>query len=105
MATPLRTRGGGPALSRSASRRSRGEGPFRFATTGAGVLVLVIMAAIAVFLIAKAIPALQANKGHFLTTKEWTPNAIPPIFGIVALAFGTILSSLLALIIATPVAI
>ncbi|WP_214409372.1 phosphate ABC transporter permease subunit PstC [Sphaerisporangium fuscum] len=105
MATSVRTREGGPAAGRPAFRRTRGEGPFRFAATGAGVLLLVIMAAIAVFLIVKAIPALQANTSHFLTERYWTPNATKPVFGIAALAFGTVLSSFLALIMALPVAI
>ncbi|MCC5579575.1 MULTISPECIES: phosphate ABC transporter permease subunit PstC [Microtetraspora] len=105
MVTSPRTREGGPAVRRSAFRRSRGDGPFRFASTGAGVVLLGIMAAIGVFLIVKAIPALQANTSHFLTEKVWNPNAVQPAFGIGALAFGTVLSSFLALIIATPVAI
>ncbi|MFC4536122.1 phosphate ABC transporter permease subunit PstC [Sphaerisporangium dianthi] len=105
MATSLREREGGPAMGRSAFRRSRGEGPFRYATTGAGILLLAIMAAIAVFLIVKAVPALQANSSHFLTERVWTPNATPPAFGIAALAFGTVISSFLALIMALPVAV
>jgi phosphate transport system permease protein len=105
MAQSLREREGGPATRRSAFRRSRGDGPFRFASTGAGVLLLAIMAAIAVFLIAKAIPALQADQANFLTYFDWTPNSTVPKFGIAALAFGTVMSSFIALIIATPVAI
>ncbi|GLX97420.1 phosphate ABC transporter permease subunit PstC [Herbidospora sp. NBRC 101105] len=106
MATSTQTREGGSApLSRSAFRRSRGDGPFRYASTGAGILLLVIMAAIAVFLIARAIPALQANTASFLTELTWNANASEPKFGIGALAFGTVLSSFLALIIATPIAI
>ncbi len=67
MATNVRTRDGGPATSRSASRRSHGEGLFRFLATGAGVVLLAIMAAIAVFLIGEAIPALRANQANFFT--------------------------------------
>jgi phosphate transport system permease protein len=63
------------------------------------------MAAIAVFLIAKAIPALQANKANFLTYFDWTPNATVPMCGIAVLAFGTVVSSFIALVIATPIAI
>ncbi|GII92484.1 phosphate transport system permease protein [Sinosporangium siamense] len=63
------------------------------------------MAAIAVFLIAEAIPALQANNSSFLTELLWTPNNTPPVFGIGALAFGTIMSSALALAMAMPVAV
>ncbi|WP_219461122.1 phosphate ABC transporter permease subunit PstC [Nonomuraea rhizosphaerae] len=104
MTTNLRTRDGGPATSRPASRRSHGEGPFRYASTGAGIILLAIMAAIAVFLISEAIPALQANKGHFLTELTWDPNG-SQVFGIGALAFGTVLSSAIALVIATPIAV
>ncbi|MEU6717664.1 phosphate ABC transporter permease subunit PstC [Nonomuraea sp. NPDC046802] len=104
MTTNVRTRGGGPATGRPASRRSHGEGPFKFISTAAGVLLLAIMAAIAVFLIAEAIPALQANKGSFFTDLIWEPNGSQR-FGILALAFGTVLSSALALIIATPIAV
>ncbi|GAA1521104.1 phosphate ABC transporter permease subunit PstC [Sphaerisporangium rubeum] len=105
MATSLRTREGGPAAGRPAFRRTRGEGPFRYATTGAGVLLLVIMAAIAVFLIIRAIPALRANTANFFTEQVWSPNGTTPVFGIAALAFGTVISSLLALIMALPVAV
>src|SRR5690606_37997882 len=84
-ATQTRTRDGGPALSRPASRRSRGERRFRLAATASGILVLIIMAAVAVFLIVRAIPALHANTGNFLTEKTWTPNAGTPVFGIAAL--------------------
>ncbi|MEU7896263.1 phosphate ABC transporter permease subunit PstC [Nonomuraea sp. NPDC049152] len=104
MSTHVRTRGGGPATGRAASRRTHGEGPFRYASTGAGIVLLGIMAAIAVFLISEAIPALQANKGDFFTDLIWEPNG-SQVFGIAALAFGTVLSSALALVIATPIAV
>ncbi len=63
------------------------------------------MAAIAAFLVWKAIPAIHADASNFLTTQEWNPDSTPPSFGIAQLAFGTVLSSFLALLIATPVAI
>ncbi|MEW9555760.1 phosphate ABC transporter permease subunit PstC [Nonomuraea sp. NPDC050783] len=104
MATHTKTRGGGPATRRPASRRTSGEGPFAFLATAAGVVLLAIMAAIAVFLVAEAIPALQANKGNFFTDLIWEPNS-SQVFGIGALAFGTVLSSGIALVIATPIAV
>ncbi|KAB2348064.1 phosphate ABC transporter permease subunit PstC [Actinomadura rudentiformis] len=82
-----------------------GDRIFSGAARGSGIFVLALMAAIAVFLIWKAIPALQKNEASFLTTEEWNPNAIPPKFGIAQLAFGTVVSSFLALLIAAPVAI
>lgn len=65
---------------------------------------MAIMAAIAVFLVVEAVPALQANKGSFFTTRTWEPNG-SQAFGIGALAFGTVISALLALIMAVPVAV
>ncbi|MEU6036182.1 phosphate ABC transporter permease subunit PstC [Actinomadura sp. NPDC047616] len=82
-----------------------GDKIFVSAARGSGILVLAIMAAIAVFLIWKAIPALRENEANFLTSEEWDPNGTTPRFGIAQLAFGTVISSLLALVIATPVAI
>jgi phosphate transport system permease protein len=78
---------------------------FRSATAGAGMMVLVIIVAIVVFLVVKSLPALRANEASFLTEKEWFADSDPPRFGIAALAFGTVLTSLLAVIIAVPVAV
>jgi phosphate transport system permease protein len=83
----------------------RGDQIFRGLSLGAGIALLGIIVAIAVFLIARALPALHANTGHFLTDQDWDPNNTKPRFGIAALAFGTVLSSLLALVIALPVAL
>jgi phosphate transport system permease protein len=62
------------------------------------------MAAVAAFLILKAIPAIALDRGNFFTTFEWDPQGTGR-FGIAALAFGTLLSSLLALLIGVPVAV
>ncbi|TMQ98329.1 phosphate ABC transporter permease subunit PstC [Actinomadura soli] len=82
-----------------------GDRIFAGAARGSGIVVLGIVAAIGAFLVWKAIPALQDNEASFLTSEEWNPNAAPPRFGIAQLAFGTVMSSLLAMLIATPVAI
>jgi phosphate transport system permease protein len=81
------------------------ESVFRWFTTSAGLMVLVIIVAIGAFLIAKAVPALQANHANFFTYENWYPNAAKPMFGIAALAIGTLLTAFIALIIAVPVAI
>ena len=95
--------GGGGALPRK--RRWSLETGFRGLTSGAGMAVLVIIVAIGAFLIDKAVPALQANHANFLTYKNWIPSDNPPMFGIAALAFGTVLTSILALLMAVPVAV
>ena len=83
----------------------RGDRVFLGLSVGAGTALLCIIVAIGGFLVYRAWPALQANTGHFLTDSGWDPNGTPPRFGIVALAFGSVLSSLLALVLALPVAI
>ena len=41
----------------------------------------------------------------FLTTKEWRANADPPVFGVAALMYGTVVVAVIALVIAVPFAI
>ena len=85
--------------------RRTGDRVFSSLTTGAGVFVLVIIVAIAVFLMRKAAPAVRADSTSFFTTKLWQPDNVPAVFGIAALAFGTLLSSVIALVVAGPIAI
>ena len=93
----------GRDLRRRTSRR--GDAAFRMLVQGSGVLLLVIMAAIAVFLVLQAVPALNADTTSFLTTLTWAPDGTPSSFGIASLAFGSVLTSLLALLISVPVAV
>jgi phosphate transport system permease protein len=80
-----------------------GDRIFRGLSTASGVLILVTMAAIAVFLIWKAIPSLQSDSTNFFTTQVWYPDQNPPEFGIAALLFGTLMTSIIAMILAVPV--
>jgi phosphate transport system permease protein len=77
---------------------------FRWSTTAGGLVVLLLLAAITAFLVVRAIPALTQDRGSFFTTRQWDPDG-SQVFGIAALAFGTVLSSILALLLAVPVAI
>ncbi|OIJ67115.1 phosphate ABC transporter permease subunit PstC [Streptomyces mangrovisoli] len=88
---------------RSASRP--GDRIFLGLSRGAGILLLVIMAAIAVFLTYRASLAISKDHGNFLTTFEWNTNIDPPVFGVAVLAFGTIVSSIIAMVLAVPVAV
>lgn len=82
-----------------------GDRIFAGAARGSGIAVLAIVAAIGAFLVWKAVPALRENEANFLTSETWDPNAAPPRFGIAQLAFGTVVSSLLAMLIAAPIAL
>src|SRR5436309_5728993 len=83
----------------------RGDRIFRGMTLGSGLLILGVIVAIATFLVWKAIPAFRASGLGFLTEKTWFPDAHPAKFGVAALAFGTVLSSVLALVMVVPVAV
>ena len=83
----------------------RGDRVFGGLSKYAGITVLVIMAAIAVFLVWRAIPSLTNNTGNFLTEQSWNPDGNPPVFGIAALLFGTLVSASIAMVLAVPVGI
>ncbi|MEU0690925.1 phosphate ABC transporter permease subunit PstC [Streptomyces uncialis] len=82
-----------------------GDRIFLGLSRGSGIFLLALMAAIAVFLTYRAALVLTKNEGNFFTTFEWEANGSPPVFGIAVLAFGTIVSALIAMIIAVPVAV
>jgi phosphate transport system permease protein len=82
-----------------------GDRVFRAVAAGSGGLLLVIMAAIAIFLIWKAIPAFTGGSGNIFTTQTWNPQGDPPVFGMAAVFFGTIVSSLIAIVIGVPIAV
>ncbi|WP_128432342.1 phosphate ABC transporter permease subunit PstC [Streptomyces cyaneus] len=82
-----------------------GDRIFLALSRGSGIFLLVVMAAIAVFLSLRAFNAISEDEANFFTTFEWNPTGEPPVFGIAVLAFGTVVSSIIALAIAVPVSI
>lgn len=72
---------------------------------GAGALVFVLIAALGAFLVAKALPAFRHEGVDFFRVSTWFPDVSPFRFGIAALAFGTVVSSVGALVLAVPVAL
>jgi phosphate transport system permease protein len=67
--------------------------------------VLALLAAIAVFLTVKALPAFSHDATGFWTTKTWLTETDKPSYGIAAIAFGTLESAVVALVLAWPVAL
>jgi phosphate transport system permease protein len=87
-------------------RRARlGDRAFRWTSGAAGALVLLVMAAIAVFLVYRAVPALRADKANVLTEQQWDPDGTPSRFGIAATLYFTLVTSAIAMILAVPLAI
>ncbi|MFE7896314.1 phosphate ABC transporter permease subunit PstC [Streptomyces sp. NPDC057424] len=102
-APPKPSEAGQKRAARGATRP--GDRIFLGLSRGSGILVLVIMAAIAAFLTYRAALAISKDEGNFFTTFEWSPSGTPPVFGIAVLAFGTIVSSIIAMVIAVPIAV
>ena len=75
-----------------------GDRIFAGASTGAGVLILVVLAGVAAFLLVEAWPAL-------LAPAEDIPNGEGLAVYIWPLLFGTLLSAVFALLIAAPLAV
>lgn len=82
-----------------------GDRIFKGLTIGASATVLLVMAAIATFLVVKSIPALTADSSNFLTESQWLPDQEAPTFGIAALLFHTLATAILAMLLAVPVAV
>ncbi len=102
--------GGGAGGTTPPSRRGGvkerfGDRIFRHTTFGSSVLLLGVLVAIALFLLDRALPAVNKDSTNFLTTKSWFPDNSPPVFGIAALVYGTLVTSVLAVLMAVPVAV
>src|SRR6478609_10272814 len=82
-----------------------GDRVFKGLAAGSGGILLVVMAAIAIFLVWKAIPAFTQNSGNLFTTQTWNPQGTPPVFGMAAVFFGTVVAAFIAMIIAVPIAV
>jgi len=75
-----------------------GDRIFSATATGAGITILVVLAGVAGFLLYEALPALRASPEDLPGGKNLAAYILP-------LAFGTLLSAMVALAIATPLAV
>jgi phosphate transport system permease protein len=80
-----------------------GDRIFRILSMGASGIVIVIVALIAIFLVAKSAPSIADDKVNFLTSTDWDPGNLR--FGIVNLLWVTVIISLIALVVAVPIAV
>jgi len=93
-ATPGRPR---PAV------RGLGDRVFRLVVRAGGMAVLVITGAVGIFLTARALDALRVAGLKFITTQAWQPDAHR--FGIAAVLTGSVFIALVAISVATPLAL
>ena len=94
---------GAPGLAGGVSRR--GDRIFSGMTRSASGFVIVLVLLIAAFLLVKAIPAIIDDKDNFLTSTQFDISSNGLRFGIAGLLYTTLLISIVALIIALPLAI
>jgi phosphate transport system permease protein len=87
------------------SPRRLGDRIFSGLATGSGVFVVGLVGAVAVFLVAQAVPALAKNQASFLTSRVWEVSVGTLRFGIADLLWVTVISSLVAMLVAVPVAL
>ena len=96
--TPEVPRPGNPVVPRATTPRRLGDRVFAGLSTGAGLLILLTLAGVALFLVTESIPVLTAD-----------PEALPGEGGFLdylwPLLFGTVLAATLALLFATPLSV
>nr|WP_249051721.1 phosphate ABC transporter permease subunit PstC [Cellulomonas fimi] len=78
---------------------------FAWTATSAGVLILLVLAAVALFLVLRAWPALTANAQELSEAVSWLPDGENLLEFVGPLVFGTLLAAALALVIAVPLSV
>jgi phosphate transport system permease protein len=92
------------AISRGINGTQRGDMIFSFVLRACAFLCILVLASIAVLLLVYSTPTIQRFGSNFLTSARWDP-ANEEVFGAASYIFGTALTSLIALLLATPLAI
>lgn len=82
-------------------RQQLQDGLFAWLTFGFGILVLAILGGVIISLIEGAWPAMQRFGFGFLTAEVWNP--VTDEFGALAPIYGTLVTSLIAMLIGVPV--
>jgi len=79
-------------------KRRVGDRLFAGSATGAGIVILLVLAGVAVFLVSEALPALTADAADLPDGKSLASYVGP-------LIFGTLMAAVIALVVATPLAV
>jgi phosphate transport system permease protein len=77
-----------------------GDVVFHAVTRGAALVVLLLLGGVMVALLLGALPALRTFGFDFVTTQSWNP--VTEKFGALAPIYGTLITSLIAMVIAVP---
>lgn len=82
-----------------------GDRIFGGLATGSGIFIIALVTLVGVFLVIQAVPSLLNNNANFLTSREWVASGTDPRFGIVDLLWATIITSIIAMLIAVPLGV
>lgn len=85
------------------ARATPADSTFRFGTVLAGATILAILALIVVTMTSRSWPALRHQGVTFFTERRWVPNQ--EIYGALSFIYGTVLTSVIALVLAVPVSL
>jgi phosphate transport system permease protein len=91
------------ARAETTRRAGRGDARFHFLTWAAAAAVLLIFSGVIASLVIGSIPAFRAFGLSFLTSSAWDPTANE--FGGLPSIYGTVVTSVLAMILAVPIGI
>jgi phosphate transport system permease protein len=78
-----------------------GDAAFQQVTRAAAIVVLLLLSGVIISLVDGSIPALRAFGFDFLVTSRWNP--VTEVFGALPAIYGTVITSLIAMLIAVPV--
>jgi phosphate transport system permease protein len=88
---------------RALSAFKLGDITFYWITRACAISVLLILGGIIISLIVGAWPAIREYGAAFLWTQRWAPSADPPVLGALGPIYGTLITSVIAMLIAIPV--
>ena len=88
---------------RALSAFKLGDVTFYWITRACAISVLLILGGIIISLIVGAWPAIREYGAAFLWTQRWAPSADPPVLGALGPIYGTLITSVIAMMIAIPV--
>ncbi len=83
--------------------RAVGDRVFNLTTLAMALMILALLGGLTVELFSHALPSIKAFGFGFLTSTDWDPTT--DLYGALPFIYGTVVSSVLALIIAVPLAL
>jgi phosphate transport system permease protein len=89
------------ALHQSSRASNLGDRVFAATATAAGLFVLALLGAIIIMLFIGGLPAFEKFGAFFLVDADWDP--VEQIFGAAVPIYGTIVTSIVAMVIAVPI--